>query len=126
MKSRLILVVVVLFLSVLSASVLMAQGNRALSLDNLSITVEPETSETRKSGTNYGGFVSSTDDPLAPFANQSVYFYGTGNGSNISLDGASLIYRYRLEFYGVSKLIFNTCKILIRFYGHLKRTCFQP
>jgi CSLREA domain-containing protein len=50
-------------------------------------------------GTDIDGYISQSDDPLAPWSGSSVHFKGTGECSSPEMLGeASLIYRYRLEF----------------------------
>lgn len=49
-------------------------------------------SSTWPSGTNFGGFVSASDNPLGPFSNAGVHFNGTDFG------GEQEVYRYRLDF----------------------------
>jgi hypothetical protein len=49
-------------------------------------------SATHPAGEERGGFTSMTDDPLGPFAGQSVMFRGTGNG------GLPQLYRYQIDF----------------------------
>jgi hypothetical protein len=65
-------------------------------------TSEPETSATWPAGDVEVGLGSTSDtaDPLGPFSGQVVHFRGTGTGGNTTdtLNGASLVYRYRLEF----------------------------
>jgi hypothetical protein len=43
-------------------------------------------------GTNYGGFVSTADDPLGLFLGESVHFRGLETG------GDELVYRFRIDF----------------------------
>jgi len=59
----------------------------------LTVTFE-DGSATWPPGTEWGEFVSQTDDPLGPFwaTPQSVHFRGTAVG------GQALVYRYRLDF----------------------------
>jgi CSLREA domain-containing protein len=49
-------------------------------------------------GTDLGGFVSESNDPLAPWSGSSVHFKGTDECNGETLGDARLIYRYRLEF----------------------------
>jgi CSLREA domain-containing protein len=56
-------------------------------------------------GTDYDGFVSESDNPLAPWSGSSVHFKGTDEcGSEEKNGEASRIYRYRLEFEEVTQL----------------------
>ena len=57
-------------------------------------------------GTDIGGFVSESEDPLAPWSGIPVHFLGTdvGCGSPEMIGAASLIYRYKLEFADVTPL----------------------
>jgi hypothetical protein len=64
------------------------------------VTTMPESSTTFAAGTNFSGFVSQTNNPLGPFSGQPATFVGwqqTG-GSAETLNGAHLVYRYKLQF----------------------------
>jgi hypothetical protein len=56
------------------------------------VTVEPGTSATYPAGTNWSGFVSQSDNPLAPFSGQSVTFKGYVVGGNV------LTFLYKLSY----------------------------
>ncbi|MCK8604344.1 hypothetical protein [Desulfoferrobacter suflitae] len=45
-------------------------------------------------GTNQSGFISQSNNPLAPFSGQSVHFYGT----DYAPAGSTLAYRYKIHF----------------------------
>ncbi len=53
---------------------------------------------TYPAGTNMGGYVTQSDNPLAPWFGKSVGFYGTGECGEGSICPSRLIYRYKLEF----------------------------
>jgi len=72
---------------------------------NFTVTALPETSGSYPVGTNFDGFISQSDDPIAPWSGTSVQFLGTDvGGSTEMLGAASLVYRYRLEFDQVAML----------------------
>ena len=72
---------------------------------NFTVIALPETSGTYPVGTNLNGFVSQSDDPIAPWSGTSAHFLGTDvGGSTEMLGAASLGYRYRLEFDAVATL----------------------
>ena len=49
-------------------------------------------SATYPAGTEQGGLISMTDDPLGPFSGQSVTFRG------LDVGGVQQVYRYRLDY----------------------------
>ena len=50
-------------------------------------------------GTDFAGVLSDSEDPIAPFRNQSVHFLGHADGgSDETIGDAFLAYRFRLEF----------------------------
>ena len=51
-----------------------------------------DASPTYPAGTDFEGFVSTTDDALGPFFGETVHFRGT------ALGGVLQVYRYRLDF----------------------------
>jgi hypothetical protein len=72
-----------------------------LAVDHLPFTVTAMsvTSKTDAAGVNYGGYVSQSGDPTAPFYGQGVYFFGSDNGgSRIMRQRAYLVYRYQIRF----------------------------
>jgi outer membrane protein assembly factor BamD (BamD/ComL family) len=74
-------------------------------LGNYTLTVLDETCPMYPIESDFEGFVSKSDDPLAPWSGTSVSFRGTDQCANREMLGeASLIYRYRLEFDKVTKL----------------------
>jgi Tol biopolymer transport system component len=64
------------------------------------VTVTPESSIPLPAGTTgYQTFISQTADPLGPFRNQSVWYAGyQAGGSSETLNGAHLLYRFRIDF----------------------------
>ena len=74
-------------------------------LGNFTITALSETCPIYPAMENMEGFISDSDDPLAPWSGVSILFQGTDNCPGRDMIGsASLIYRYRLEFEKVTKL----------------------
>ena len=72
---------------------------------DFTITALSESSATWPVGTDEEGFVSQSDDPVAPWSGTSVQFRGTDQGGSTETLGlASLVYRYRLEFNQVAEL----------------------
>ncbi|HEY5671772.1 MAG TPA: CSLREA domain-containing protein, partial [Anaerolineales bacterium] len=69
------------------------------------LTVMPETCPTYDAETDFDGFVSESNDPSAPWSGTSVHFFGSDVciGREM-LGGASLIYRYKLEFAELTQL----------------------
>ena len=75
------------------------------STPNFTVTALPESSATWPLDDEYDGFVSQSDDPLAPWSGTSVQFRGSEDGGSAErLGAASLVYRYRLEFDQVGTL----------------------
>jgi outer membrane protein assembly factor BamD (BamD/ComL family) len=75
-------------------------------LGKFTVTALPETCPTYPLGTDFESFVSEADDRLAPWSGTSVHFVGTDECTGReTLGDASLIYRYKLEFAGVTRLI---------------------
>lgn len=69
------------------------------------LTALPETCPIYPPNTDFDGFVSESDDPLAPWSGTSVHFLGTDDCTGREMLGkASLIYRYRLEFAELTQL----------------------
>ena len=65
------------------------------------VSMEPTSSLLWPTGTTESGFTAASDDAMAPWGGRAVQFRGTGQpggNSTTLLNGASLIYRYRLEF----------------------------
>lgn len=74
-------------------------------LGNYRLIALEETCSIYPPGMDFEGFVSKSDDPLAPWSGTAVSFRGTDQcASYEKLGAASLIYRYRLEFDKVTKL----------------------
>lgn len=74
-------------------------GPSGLPPEMFKVTPVEGTCPTYVAGTDYNGFVSQSEDPLAPWSGTSVHFKGTNECSSPEMLGAaSLIYRYRLEF----------------------------
>jgi titin len=67
-------------------------------LGDYTVSAMPETCPTYPAGEEIEGWVSESDDPLAPWSGISVLFKGTDECPNEMLGEASLIYRYKLEF----------------------------
>ncbi len=73
--------------------------------NGVTFSVSPETSDTFDVGTEFEGFISDSDDQLAPTEGMPVQFRGTDTGGSTEMLGdSSLIYRYRVEFDQVTSL----------------------
>ena len=81
-------------------------GQAGPAVGEYQLTVMPETCTTYPTGTNFDGFISESEDALAPWSGTSVQFKGTEQGcaDREMLGAASLIYRYKLEFAEVTQL----------------------
>lgn len=90
-RLRMLLVVAILMCS---------EFNSALAT-SMKITVMPESSPTYSAGKDFGqlGLFSQSNDSLAPFYDESVSYIGWQSGGSLEqLDGAFLVYRFRLDF----------------------------
>src|SRR5580704_12847403 len=63
------------------------------------VTTMPDSSGTYAAGMTYNGCVSQTSNPQGPFSNQPVTFLGwQSGGSSETLNGAYLVYRFKITF----------------------------
>jgi hypothetical protein len=77
----------------------------SLAFGNYTLTLMEESCPTYPAEMHFEGWVSRSGDPLAPWSKISVHFKGTHECRRPEMiGGASLIYRYKLEFADTTQL----------------------